>query len=283
MIHENYSQIFILGPEGTFSDEAAKAICTDFSQLTYTKTIASTLKHVVQYPDSVAVIPIENSVAGVIDQVQDLLVSHELVILQEINIPIRYTVLANADLDQITLCYAHPQASEQTINFIGQNFPEAEILFTNSNADSGIQFLKAQRKKKTVAAIIPYTLTEKYAEFVVNRDKQTNVQDYENNTTRFIVVRKSRGTEAFDFGRKKTSLFIELNEDHSGMLFDLLKIFKEYEINLCRLESRPSKKVPWVYVFYVDFHNNQNTKACLASLNASFFIHKVLGSYDVLT
>ena len=105
---DNCSQIFTLGPEGTFSDEAAQKIRGDGVIVTYTGTFAEALFRVTEDPDSVAVVPIENSVAGTVAQVQDSLVSNKLVILGEINLLIEYSLLANVALEDVKLCFAHP-------------------------------------------------------------------------------------------------------------------------------------------------------------------------------
>ena len=273
-----YPHIIALGPRGTFSDEAAHKVCSESSTVVYTKNFLETFKELEKNPDCVAVVPIENSVAGIVDQVQDLLVTRNLVILGEINLLVRYALLSSADLKEVTHIYVHPQAFEQTSNYTSQAFPQAQVCFTNSNTDSGVQFINALDHKQAIAAIVPLAMAETYKGYV----HEKNIQDYPNNTTRFVIVRKKKAEEQFDYKLKKTSLYVELNEDHSGMLFELLNIFKQFDINLCRLESRPSKETPWAYVFFLDFHNNQHTAECLEALQASPFRQKILGCYDTL-
>ncbi|MEC9230712.1 MAG: prephenate dehydratase, partial [SAR324 cluster bacterium] len=108
-----------------------------------------------------------------------------------------------------------------------------------------------------------------------------NIQDFKNNTTRFLLV-KSRGElQDYDFTREKTALFVEFQEDRPGLLYKMLSVFNLFGINLCRLESRPSKTTPWMYVFYVDFYNIPESQACLDVLKTSMFNYHILGSYDV--
>ena len=71
-------------------------------------------------------------------------------------------------------------------------------------------------------------------------------------------------------------------DDRSGLLYQLMSVFNLFNINLCRLESRPAKDTPWAYVFYVDFYNSEDTEACLEVFNVSNFSYKVLGSYDLI-
>ena len=109
---DNCSQIFTLGPEGTFSDEAAQKIRGDGVIVNYTGTFAEALFRVTEYPESVAVVPIENSVAGTVAQVQDSLVSNKLVILGEINLLIEYSLLANVAQEDVCLLYTSDAADE---------------------------------------------------------------------------------------------------------------------------------------------------------------------------
>jgi len=276
---DNCSQIFTLGPEGTFSDEAAQKIRRDGIIVSYTGTFAEALFRVTEDPNSVAVIPIENSVAGTVAPVQDSLVSNNLIILGEINLLIEYSLLANVAPEDVALCFAHPQALEQNSKFLAKNLTASQNQLTRSNVDSGIQFLQGIKSDNGgLAAIVPASFADSYPEWKV----ASGIQDYHNNTTRFLVVRPRRENEEYDFWRKKTSLYVEFQEDRSGLLYKLLSVFNLFQINLCRLESRPAKDTPWAYVFYVDFYNTENTEACLDVMRVTKFNFKVLGSYDLI-
>ena len=276
---DNCSQIITLGPKGTFSDEAAQKIREEGVIVSYTGTFAEALFRVTEEPDSIAVVPIENSVAGTVAQVQDSLVNNKLVILGEINLLIEYSLLANEVPENVKLCYAHPQALEQSSKFLSKNLTASQNQLTRSNVDSGIQFLEAIKSdNKALAAIVPASFADSYPEWKV----ASGIQDYHNNTTRFLIVRPRRENEEHDFLRKKTSLYVEFQEDRSGLLYELLSVFNLFQINLCRLESRPAKDTPWAYVFYVDFYNTEHTKACLDAMQVTKFNYKVIGSYDLV-
>ena len=276
---DNCSQIITLGPKGTFSDEAAQKIRGEGVIVSYTGTFEEALFRVTEEPDSVAVVPIENSVAGTVAQVQDSLVNNKLVILGEINLLIEYSLLSNAVPENVKLCYAHPQALEQSSKFLSKNLAASQNQLTRSNVDSGIQFLEAIKSdNKALAAIVPASFADSYPEWKV----ASGIQDYHNNTTRFLIVRPRRENEEHDFLRKKTSLYVEFQVDRSGLLYELLSVFNLFQINLCRLESRPAKDTPWAYVFYVDFYNTEHTKACLDAMQVTKFNYKVIGSYDLV-
>lgn len=277
MFVKDCSQIFTLGPQGTFSDEATKKVLTSGVSVIYTGTFVEALLKVTGNPEAVAVVPVENSVAGTVAQVQDSLVSNDLVILGEINLLIEYALLANAELEQIKYCFAHPQALEQCSGYLSKNMRQAESKLTRSNVDSGIQFLEGIDSGSTpLAAIVPVSFAEDKSQWKYD----SGIQDYQNNTTRFLVVRARQAKEQLDFSCKKTSLYVEFQDDRSGLLYQLLSVFNLFQINLCRLESRPAKDTPWAYVFYVDFYNSTETEACLDVLRFSKFRFKVLGSYD---
>ena len=279
MLLKDCSQIFTLGPQGTFSDEAAQKVRNTGVGVTYTSTFVDALVRTSEDPESVAVVPVENSVAGTVAQVQDSLVSNDLLILGEINLLIEYALLANAELEQVMLYFSHPQALEQSSEFISKNLGKAQSQFTRSNIDSGIQFLAAvDSKSEGVAAIVPLSFADKYPKWKCS----SAIQDYQNNTTRFLIVRSRHANEQLDFSRKKTSLLVEFQEDRSGLLYHLLSVFNLFQINLCRLESRPAKDTPWAYVFYVDFYNTVETEACLDVIRVSKFRYKVIGSYDLI-
>ena len=182
-------------------------------------------------------------------------------------------------LEDVKLCFAHPQALEQSSKFLSKNLTEPQNQLTRSNVDSGIQFLQAIKSdNRALAAIVPSSFADSYPEWKV----ASGIQDYHNNTTRFLVVRPRQENEEHDFTCKKTSLYVEFQEDRSGLLYELLSVFNLFQINLCRLESRPAKDTPWAYVFYVDFYNTEHTEACLDVMRVTKFNYKVLGSYDLI-
>ena len=278
MPYHHIPKVFTLGPPGTFSDQASKQVCSNFEAIQLTKNFNEAIVRVAKTHHSVAVVPIENSVAGTVTQIQDALVTEELIILDELPMRIRYALLANAPLQQVTQFFAHEQAYGQTLQYTARHLCSADHIYTRSNTDSAEQFFLTREQQISQAAIVPINLVEKHQDFVVAQ----NIQDYPNNTTRFVVVRKREDKEKLDFRKQKTSLFIEFETDRAGLLYEMLSIFNAYRINLCRLESRPSKRIPWSYVFFVDLYNNQESQQCLSDLNQAGFRAKILGCYDSL-
>ena len=274
-----FPHVVTLGPAGTFSDEAAHMVMDAQSRIEYKRTFPETLGQVEENPGQVAVVPIENSVAGIVEQVQDMLVAKDLFIVGELNIHVRFALLANVPIEDVRTFYAHPQTNGQTLNYSDQHLRQAVVEYTNSNVESGVEFLQSVKRGEPAASIVPISYAERHPQYV----QAVDIQDYTNNTTRFLVVRRRMPAYMRDLSGEKTSIMVEFKEDRSGLLYELLSIFKKHDINLCRLESRPSKVTPWFYVFYVDFTNNENTASCMEDLTNSPFHCTFLGSYSLLS
>lgn len=278
------ARLYTLGPPGTFSDKAALRLREHLADrgagkpgIEYTRTIPEVISRTEGDPESLGVFPIENSDTGTVLFAQDSLVQHRVTIEWEIPVRVRFSLLANAPLAEVTRVLSQPVAYDQCGFYLAEHLPKAQVSFTTSNTESGRQFL-AERNDGPCAAIVPSDFAEEHTDVHVAED----IQNYPNNTTRFLVVRTAPGPVDYDFSRYKTSILIEPEEDRPGLLYDLLSVFKRHELNLCRLESRPAKVRPWTYVFFLDFNNNAGSAQALAELERGDRTIKVLGSYDRL-
>jgi prephenate dehydratase len=278
------ARLYTLGPPGTFSDKAAQRMGAHLSGLgrptpaiEYTRTIPEVLDRTEADGEALGVFPIENSDTGTVLFAQDSLVQHRVTLEWEINVRVRFALLADVPLAQVTRLLTQPVAYEQCSSYVARHLARAEVSFTTSNTESGRQFL-AERGGPPSAAIVP-------VEFAAEHPQQcaaSDIQNYANNTTRFLAARAAAGPVDYDFTRHKTSILIEPEEDRPGLLYDLLSVFKRHDLNLCRLESRPAKVRPWTYVFFLDFNNNAGSARALAELRSDDRTIKVLGSYDRL-
>jgi prephenate dehydratase len=277
-------QIYLLGPEGTFSDHAARRFREHLSRtgqakvpdLSYTRSIPEALELASQHPLSRAVTPIENSESGIVVATQDHLARHELFIDCEISVAVRFRILSDAPLAEVIGLYVHPVALEQCDTFVARQLPRARPTFTRSNIDSAIRWRDSAPADR-IAAIVPYDV-------VPGRNAFVDVQDIQNdqqNTTRFVVARSGRGVQP-DYTRTKTSLLISPDADRPGLLFEILSVFKKHNINLCRIESRPARTRPWAYVFYMDITNNAGSAEAVRELFAGRWTVTVLGTYSEL-
>jgi prephenate dehydratase len=275
-------KIYLLGPEGTFSDHAARRLSEHLAKsgeaptLAYTRSIPEALEMASRDERSRAVAPIENSEAGTVVATQDHLAKHGLFIEWEMSIKIRMTLVSDVPVAEVRRLYAHPVAQGQCDVYIAKHLPSAEVQATRSNVDSGIRWSAASPTEKA-AAIVPWDYAPGRAPSV----RIPDIQNDEQNTTRFVVVRGG-GDKSGDFTRGKTSLLIEPDADRPGLLFEILSVFRKHGINLCRIESRPARTHPWAYVFYMDITNNEHSGEAVKELLAGKWNVVLLGTFDAL-
>jgi len=271
-------RIYTLGPKGTFSNQAASlAGGNEIETIEYTTTIPQIASEVEKNPNVLGVVPIENSTSGMVGQAQDSISDSNVVIIDELSIDIRFSLVSHVPLEKVQQFFCHSEAFNQTMIFTAEHMPNAKVVFSNSNIHSGEMFL--DRPNEPVAAIIPKPLADK-KEIFTQKTIATNVQDYQQNVTRFVVIQKKPDDYQPDFTKNKTSMCIELKEDKHSLLFELLREFHVFNINLCRLESRPIKNALWRYRFFIDLINNHRVETCLQQLKKQDIEFKIFGSYS---
>jgi chorismate mutase/prephenate dehydratase len=277
-------QIYLLGPEGTFSDHAARRFRDHLTRtgeakmadLSYTRSIPDALELASQHPLSRAVTPIENSESGMVVVTQDHLARRKLFIDWEISVRVRFRILSDVPLADVHGLFVHPVALEQCDTFVSRQLPRARPSFTRSNIDSAVRWRDAAPSER-MAAIVPFEHVAGRSAFLDLSD----IQNHQQNTTRFVVARCGRGVQP-DYTRTKTSLLISPDADRPGLLFEILSVFKKHNINLCRIESRPAHTRPWAYVFFMDITNNAGTGEAVRELLGGRWTVTVLGTYDEL-
>ncbi|MCS7180812.1 MAG: prephenate dehydratase, partial [bacterium] len=217
------------------------------------------------------VVPIENSIEGVVTHTLDVFIESDLKITSEIILEIHHFLLSKEKaISDIKKVYSHPQAIAQCRNWIGQNLPNAEIFETESTTSA----VKKVIKEKNSAAIASEIAAEMYNLNILAE----RIEDFRENVTRFLVIGKDFTEKT---GNDKTSILFSI-KDKVGALHDILAPFKKENINLTRIESRPSKKKAWEYVFFVDFNGHKdepNVKKALGKIKKSTIFLKILGSY----
>jgi prephenate dehydratase len=242
--------VAFLGPQGTFTDEAARRIFhgkeVEFRPM---DTIAEVLMTVDQGKTPYGIVPIENSIEGSVNMTLDWLIHEvDLTVIGELEYPIEQHLITlpdTASLEGIRHIYSHPHAVAQCRSFLKDHVPEAEIHFTVSTAEA-IRLIQ-EEKRYDAAAIGPRLGAERYGLKIYSE----SIQDYENNYTRFIAV--SRQPEDLLRGQEfKTTLLITPPTDYPGALHQVLSAFAWRKINLTRIESRPTKKKLGTYVFFID-------------------------------
>jgi prephenate dehydratase len=277
-------QIYLLGPEGTFSDHAGRRFREHLARvgqakaadLSYTRSIPEALELASQHPFSRAVTPIENSESGIVVTTQDHLARYGLFIEWEISVKVRFRIVCDAPLAEVVGLYVHPVAFEQCDTFVARQLPRARPTFTRSNVDSAVRWREASPSER-MAAIVPYDYPPGRSAFV----DVPNIQNDQQNTTRFVVARNGRGSQP-DYTKTKTSLLVSPDADRPGLLSEILSVFKKHDVNLCRIESRPARTRPWAYVFFMDITNNAATGEAMREVFAGRWTVTVLGTYDEL-
>jgi chorismate mutase/prephenate dehydratase len=225
-----------------------------------------------------AVIPSENSTEGTVRETLDNFVESDLKIVAQIYLEISHSLISNHPLDKIQKVYSKDQALAQCRHWLRRNLPQAQLIDAPSTSRS-VQIAKEEQGSAAVA-------TELAAEFYGVPVVARNIQDKADNTTRFFVLGK-KPSGSVGSGRDMTSFLISLGDEaasHSGALLKMLMPLAERGINLSKIESRPSKRRPWDYYFFIDVSGHfedANMKEALAELKSFCPLVKWLGSYPV--
>jgi len=263
-------RIAYLGPEATFTHQAA--IRRFGSSLRYgpQKTITDVFAEVSKNRADYGVVPIENSTEGVVTHTLDMFVDSDLKIVSQIVLRVQHCLLSNSRKTQIKKLFAHPQALAQCRAWVQNNLPRVEIIETSSNARSA----ELASTEGDTAAIAGLLAAEKYGLRVVEYD----IQDNAANATRFLVLGRQCSPPT---GRDRTSLMISL-VDKVGALHRALAAFRRYRLNMTKIESRPSKRKAWEYFFFIDCDghvSDHKVAKAVAELELQCSFVKVLGSY----
>jgi chorismate mutase / prephenate dehydratase len=268
---EKTLSIAYLGPEATFTHQAA--IRRFGSSLHYAaqKTIAEVFTEVQKGRADYGVVPVENSTEGVVTHTLDMFVDSELKIVSQIVLPIQYCLAGNGGgIKHIKRLHIHPQALGQCRRWVQQNLPGAEILEASSNARSA----ELASRDRESAAVTGFLAAEKYALQILEQD----IQDNAANATRFLVLGRQCSPPT---GQDRTSLMISVT-DKVGALHAALAAFRRAKINLTKIESRPSKRKAWEYFFFIDCDGHSQDKKvarAIQSLGEHCNFVKILGSY----
>ena len=267
-------KIGYLGPAGTFTEEAA-LLYDDSAQLIPFPSIPAVATAVVSGMVDEGVVAIENSIEGSVTDTLDLLIRESnLAIRQEIVLPIRHYLLAKpgTTAEKIKVIYSHPQALAQCRGFLERCFPKARMEGALSTA-AGVQEVK--KGDGVVAAVATRRAADIYQVEVLARD----IQETSTNVTRFVVLSSADHEPT---GLDRTSLCFSFASDKPGLLVEVLGEFARRNINLAKIESRPSKESLGQYIFLVDLdgHRKQSpVKDALETVERVTSRLHIFGSY----
>lgn len=267
--------ICCLGPRGSYSEKAAvtflKAI--NDSEIQFEDSIYNVFKAVETNPEFFGVVPSENSIGGSVSITQDLLLEFPVKILGEVDISINHCLIGY-DIKKVTEVLAHPQALAQCGHYITKNNWKIRPVDSNAKAAK----IVSEEKDEELAAICGIENAEIYGLTVLDE----YIQDFKNNTTRFFLIGNKNKNFKTDLKPKKASIVVELNKNMPGAFYEVLGVFKYRNVNLTRIESRPSKKEIGNYVFYIDYEYYDDNSALLRDLRIWALNVIELGNYFVL-
>lgn len=268
---EGMLAVAYLGPQGTFSEEAAVRHFGASIETRSCNTIDEVFKAVESGSTGYGVVPVENSTEGAIGRTLDLLLTTPAKVCGEINLPVRQNLMSRAkNSSTINKVYSHAQSLAQCQHWLGRNLPGAERIAVVSNAEAA--HLAARDAKS--GAIAGKTAADLYKLNLLAR----NIQDESRNTTRFLVL---GADDVAPSGKDKTSLILS-TRNVPGAIHGLLSPLAKSGVSMTRLESRPAKASLWEYMFYIDIEGHtQDAKVAraLKAIERKAALVKNLGSY----
>jgi chorismate mutase/prephenate dehydratase len=263
-------KVAYLGPEATFTHQAALAKFGESVEYIPTNSISDVFYEVETGRADYGVVPIENSTDGAVNRTLDMFIDSDLRICSEILFEVSHCLLARCPKESIKKVYSKGEVFGQCKLWLRANLPRAEYIETSSTSRAA----EISAEQPGSAAIASEIAAALHGLRVVAR----SIQDTTRNLTRFLVIGR---TESPRSGDDKTSVMF-YTRDRVGALHDILEIFKEGKISLTMIESRPSGKKPFEYYFFADFGNHSSdpkVAATLKKLKRKCGLLKILGSY----
>lgn len=269
---EKKVRVAYLGPEGTFSHQAVKRQFGLSARATPMGTIPAVFDEVERGNADFGVVPVENTTEGIVHHTLDSFMESDLKVSAEIALEVNMCLLARAgvELTQIERVYSIPIALGQCRRWLTTNLPRATLVETRSTADAARQAQDDAR-----GAAVASEMAARLYDLHVARRK---IEDLAYNMTRFLLIGRQ---QAEPTGRDKTSVLL-VTRDEPGILFRTLGAFAQRGLNMTKIESRPSRRRPWEYFFFVDIDGHERDPAvaqALAEVRAACESVKVLGSY----
>ncbi|MCU7865457.1 MAG: prephenate dehydratase [Candidatus Thiodiazotropha sp. (ex Lucinoma borealis)] len=268
---EQPMDVAFLGPDGTYTQEAVLKHFGHSVRTTSMGSIPDTFREVEAGACHYGVVPVENSTEGVISHTLDTFLNSPLHICGEVSLPINHQLLSGETAIQpIKVIYSHAQSLAQCRGWLDQHLPHVERVAIGSNAEAA----KLAAEIPAAGAIASEAAGQIYQLNLL----ASNIEDEPGNTTRFLVIGKQ---DAPASGDDKTSIMFSIHNEAGG-LHTMLTPFAEHDISMTRIESRPSRRGRWDYVFFIDVEGHRsdaNLAKALLEIGQSATQFKVLGSY----
>lgn len=265
-------RIAFQGELGAYSEMAVYSFFGESVEVQPCKSFDDVFESVKTGDVDYGVVPVENSIEGSVNRTYDLFLEYDLKVCGEIIIRISHCLIAHegTKIDQIKTVYSHPQALAQCRKFLEQHKLRAISTFDTAGS---VKMIKEE--KLTEAAAIA---SERAAQIYNMTILEKEIEDIKNNSTRFFVLDKNDSQYS---GMDKTSIIFAA-KSVPGALYKILKEFADRNINLTKIESRPTKSTPWEYHFYLDFEGHRTEtkqQQALEAIKDKTVFVKILGSY----
>jgi len=259
------------GPQATFTHQACRRVFGSAARALPKPSIREVFRAVERDEAAFGVVPVENSTEGVVNHTLDMFLESPLSIFTEVVLVVHHHLLSRSGkLADIRVLYSHPQPVAQCAEWLQEHLPDVPVREVSSTAEAA----RRAAADPAGAAIASRLAGELYGIRAVRR----NIEDRHDNVTRFLVVSRR---EHEPTGRDTTSILFSI-KDRVGALHDILLPFAKQKLNLTKIESRPSRRRAWDYVFFVDFQGHRTdpgVQKVLERVRHSCSVLKVLGSY----
>ena len=268
---ERLLEVGFLGPQGTFTHEAALKHFGRSARFRGLSSIREVFRETEAGTVAYGVVPVENSSEGSVNHTLDLLMDSPLLIVGEVELRIHHCLLGLAtDVSRIKTVYSHQQSFQQCRGWFAENLPHCEQISVNSTADAA----RYAQGDAEVAAVAGAGVADLYDLQVIRK----NIEDASANTTRFLVIGDHRVAPS---GTDKTSILFS-TRNRPGALVRLLQPLSNHGVSMTRIKSRPVRRTNWQYVFFIDIEGHcedEAVKNALAQLEEEAGFFKSLGSY----
>jgi len=262
-----------LGPEGTFTHLAALRHFGSSASYVPVESIKATFDAVESNKAEYGIVPIENSNEGVVSYTLDMFMDYDLKIAAEILLEISHNLVSKSgDKSKIKKIYSHPQATAQCRAWLERNMPGVHV-FEATSTSRAAEIASRDEESAAISSELAAKLYD--LNFIEKR-----IEDNKRNYTRFLMISRDYPSKT---GSDKTSVMFSL-KDRPGALYESLQPFKESGINLTKIESRPSKRRAWEYIFFADMEGHieeEKVKEAIDKTKENCLYFKHLGSYPI--
>jgi len=268
---ESSLKVTYFGSPGSFTHQATLNKFGHSVKLCPADSIAAVFKDIEAERSDYGCVPIENSTEGAVTHTLDTLVNTNLSICAELNLPIHHYLLSKGPFDEVKRVYSHIQILGQCREYLQKNLPGVDIVET-ANSTKAASIAVTEEGSAAISGKIS-------AEIFNLNILAENIEDFSNNTTRFLILGKQTTQPT---GDDKTSVCFAI-KDKIGALYDCLKPFKDKGITMTKVESRPMKNANWEYCFFIDVLGHRDDKIiqeAFTELKKSCSFFKILGSYS---